>query len=86
MSKLKQILIIMGAVSLAYLLLTVTMPVLSTFANDSANIVATNANVVAGKYPGAEEGPRMAPLVLWFIPAVSGIVGIVIVLKRGEGE
>jgi len=86
MSKFKSIAWIVGSVLFTYLVLTVTMPILSTFANDSANQVATNANVIAGAYPGAEEGPRMMPVVLWFVPAVLGIAGVVIVLKKGDSS
>ena len=70
------------AVCIIYLFLTVMMPFISGLAFDaSANI---SAGATAGNYTASIGGLNYAPLFIYFLPGVIGIVAIVIRLKQPD--
>lgn len=80
MSKLGSVGWIVGVVIVCYLLLLVFMPFLSDTATTANATMAATSNM--SNYPGTSEGILAAPWVLWFVPAVGGIIALVIVLRQ----
>ena len=79
MSKLGSILLIICLMVGCYLVLTLVMPVITDLAS-SAN--ATIAEITdPTDYPGAQEGVLAAPLIMYFVPAVVGVVAIILILR-----
>ena len=67
------------AVVAAYLVMTVLMPATNSLVSTAnASLVATSN---MSNYPGLQEGIETAPLWLYFVPALAGVVLQVIILK-----
>lgn len=82
MDKVKSIMWIVGAVALAYLIITPLMGFISTLSTDASAEVGTSPYI--DTYVGAQEGVKYAPWILYLSPAVIGIGGVVWVLKKGS--
>lgn len=80
MDKVKFIGLVIGGVIVAYLFLTVNMPLLVEVSGDAAAVI--EASPSAGSYVGGAEGARYTPLALYFVPAILGIVLIVYKLRQ----
>lgn len=79
MDKLKFIGLVIFGVVVAYLFLSILMPLFVTVTGDAATEILNSPN--AGTYVGAVEGTRYTPLFLYFIPAAVGITVIIFKLK-----
>ncbi len=71
---------ILLAVSLTYLLMSITMPLIADFASTSNLTISASSNI--SQYDGLQGGLLGAPLVLYFIPAIIGIILVVITLRE----
>ena len=80
--KVKLVGLIIGAVIIAYLFLTATMPVISDFASTANTTISSTSNM--SDYPGTQGALLAAPFWLYFVPAIIGIAAIVFALKRRE--
>ena len=81
MDKIKFIGFTIFAVTVAYIFLTILMPLLTEVSGDSADELEGDPHADAYVLPVA--GLRYAPLVLYFIPAAVGVTAIVLKLKQG---
>ncbi len=79
MDKLKFIGFVIFGVMVAYLFLSILMPLFVTVTGDAATEVLSSPN--AGTYVGTVEGIRYTPLFLYMVPAVAGITAIVFKLR-----
>ncbi len=79
MKKFGMVFAIVCVVAVSYLILTVIMPFLTETASTANTTAFATSNV--SDYPGASEGLIVAPWLLYFAPAVIGIVAIIITLK-----
>ena len=70
---------IIGATVIAYLFLTIVMPILADFASSANTTISTSSNI--SDYPGTQEALLGAPLLLYFVPAVFAVILVVIVLR-----
>lgn len=80
MDKLKFISIVIFGVVMAYLFLTILMPLFIEVSGDAATEIAGSPN--ASTYVGAQEGANYFPLLIYFVPAVIGITAIIWKLRR----
>ena len=80
MDKLGSVAWIIGGVIICYLLMLVFMPFLAETASTANTTMAATSNM--SNYPGTSEAVLSAPWVLWFVPAVGGIIALVLVLRR----
>lgn len=82
MVKVKAVAIIMGAVLMGYLILLASMPtIIVIFQGVGARLAA---RVGIENYFGVQEAVAYLPWMFWFLPAVFGIIAIVIVLKHED--
>jgi len=80
MKKATTIIGIMFAMGILYALLLVFMPFL---ADTAATVnMSMNASHNMSNYPGASETMLASPWLLMFVPAIIGIIYVVIVLKK----
>ena len=82
MHKVGAVAVVCGIVFAVYLIMLITMPTIvdvTLIANSTINASVAN---VTGKMPGATEGLIMAPWILWFVPAVIGMIAVVVILKK----
>ena len=80
MDKIWQVILIVSGVTALYLLMLVIMPIVTDLAA-TAN-ATMNASSNMSLYPGASAGLISAPWGLWFVPAVIGMIMIVVVLRQ----
>ncbi len=80
--KVKQVVIIIAAVSILYLLLIPIMGIFTDAASTANTTIAATDNW--SDFPGAQSALLGAPLFIFFIPAILGIAWVVLVLKRKE--
>jgi len=80
MNKMGHVAVVVGLIVVVYLLLLVVMPVITGLASTANTTMAASSNL--SNYPGAAEGVLVAPWILWFVPAVIGMIFIVVILKR----
>lgn len=80
MNKLGAVLIIIAVIGACYLLLLPIMPVLVDFANTANSTIIDTGRDMA-QYPGAVEFLVASPWILFFVPAVIGIVVVVLILR-----
>ena len=78
--KIKLVGLIIGAVTVAYLILTAVMPVLTDAASTANTTISGSSNFT--DYPGTQGALLASPFWLYFVPAIIGIAVIVVVLKR----
>lgn len=77
MNKFGALLIIIGGVVFAYIILTAIQgAMVDIVSSANTSITANTTNM-----PGAREGLLAMPWVLYFIPAIMGIVAVVMVLR-----
>jgi len=77
MNKFGALLILIGGVVFAYVILTATQgAIVGIVSSANASITANTTNM-----PGAREGLLAMPWVIYFIPAIMGIAGVVYILK-----
>lgn len=80
MDKAKFVLFVVGAVILAYLIMTPLIPFISDVSSNAAsNVTASN---YSASYVGAVEAAQYAPLWIYFIPGVLGVGAIAWKLKK----
>ena len=78
MNKFGALLIIVGGVVFAYIILTAAQgAIVGIVSSANASITANTSNM-----PGAREGLLAMPWIIYFIPAIAGIVAVVMVLRR----
>lgn len=82
MSKAKQIILIIVAITLLYVVLGIFIKFLSD-QSISTNQALDAAHNMA-QYPGTSDFLLAIPWIMYFVPAVIGIVWVVIVLKKEE--
>ena len=80
MSKLGSVAWIVGGVIIAYLLLTLFVPILTDTASTANTTMAATSDM--SNYPGTSEVVISAPWVLYFVPAIGGGIALVVVLRR----
>ena len=80
MNKIGQVILVVVAVSILYLILLVIMPVLTDIASTANATMTASSNL--SNYPGSAEGVVAAPWLLWFTPFGIGMIAIVVILKR----
>lgn len=78
-TKVKLIGVIIAAVIVCYIFLTAVMPVIVDLSSSANETITASSNWT--DYPGAQGALVGAPFWLYFIPAIGGIVAIVIVLR-----
>lgn len=82
MSKAKSIMYVFIGVVMVY----ATLAVFAVFLSERT--VSVNAEIAAAhnmsQYPGTSGFLLSVPWIMWFIPAVLGIILIVIIMKRGD--
>lgn len=71
---------IVGGVIIAYLLLTLFMPILVDTSSTANVTMAATSNM--SNYPGTTETIISVPWVLYFVPAIGGGIALVVVLRR----
>ena len=79
MNKFGALLILIGGVVFAYIILTAAQGAIVNIVSTANTTMAETSNM--SNYPGAQQGLLAMPLVLYFIPAIIGIAGVVYVLK-----
>jgi len=79
MYKIFQVIITVSIVLVVYLLMIVIMPVVVEMSL-TAN-ATMNASSNMSQYPGASEGLIAAPWILWFVPAVIGMIVVFLILR-----
>lgn len=82
MNKAKAITFIISGVVIAYIFLLAMWEVLTGVVADSSAIIGANPNL--DQYIGAKEGLDVMPWVLFFLPAVIGIIAVIVVMKSPE--
>ena len=80
MGKVGAVIVVVAATIIVYVLLLVTMPILTDFASTANTTMAATSNLT--NYPGAAEGVLMAPWLVWFAPGVICMTVVVVILKR----
>jgi len=80
MNKFGHIAIVVGLVVMVYLILLITVPFLSSVAVDVSTNMSIDHNVTL--YPGSVDILLLSPWLLFFVPAVIGLIAIVIILKK----
>ena len=78
--KIVQVFLVVGATVVAYLVLTVIMPVLTDMASTANTTMAASSNM--SNYPGMAAATIGAPLWLYFAPAIVALVIIVLILRQ----
>lgn len=68
-------------VAVAYIILATMMPAINELVSTANTSLVESANM--SNFPGTQEAVTSAPLWLWFIPGMVGIVVSVIMLKKG---
>ena len=66
-------------VSLAYVILAVSMPALTELSDLAAVTMAASSNMT--NYPGTIEAVQSFPLYVWFIPGGVGFIATVVFMK-----
>ena len=79
MNKLGGVAIIVFLVVVLYLILMAVMPVLTSVVSTANTTMAASSNL--SNYPGTQEVVLASPWFLWFVPAVIGIIALIIHLK-----
>ena len=79
MNKFGALLILIGGVVFAYIILTAAQGAIVSIVSSANTTMAATSNM--SNYPGAQQGLLSMPLVLYFIPAIVGIAGVVWLLK-----
>ena len=79
MNKFGALLILIGGVVFAYIILTAAQGAIVNIVSTANTTMAATSNM--SNYPGAQQGLLSMPLVLYFIPAIVGIAGVVWLLK-----
>jgi hypothetical protein len=64
----------------AYILMAFTMPAITAISSESAATINASANM--SNFPGTIEMVNSAPVWLWFIPGLVGVVTTVIMLVK----
>lgn len=80
MDKAKFIFFVICGVALAYIVITILMPVITS--TSGAAVTTVNASPNASSYQSSIAGMQYTPLVLYFVPAIIGIAAIVWKLKK----
>lgn len=71
---------VIGAVLIAYILLTILMPLYETVTDDAVTEIQTSPN--ASRYALSVHGVNYFSLFIYFVPAALGIAAIIYKLKR----
>ena len=79
MQKLVWIAIVVALVSACYLIMLITMPLVSDLAATANSTMNATSNM--SLYPGTSEALMASPWILWFIPGAIGIGVIIVILK-----
>jgi len=83
MNKLGQVALVVFIMGVLYLILLAVMPVVSDM-SIAANTTITDSGVDVAAMPGSTGILLSAPWILWFMPAVIGMIVIVVILKRQD--
>lgn len=78
-SKIVKVGAIVGAVAVSYMLLSITAPLVADMASSANVTISASSNMT--NYPGLQGALLGSPLWLYFVPAVFGVVLIVLVLR-----
>lgn len=73
------IFIIWAAVIFAYIILTAAMPAINEIVETTNSTLTATSNM--SNYPGTQEAILYAPMWIWFIPGLVGVVSSVIIFK-----
>ena len=79
MNKILWIAITVAIVVIAYLIMIVVMPIVADFAATANTTINASSNM--SDYPGTSGFLLSIPWILWFVPAVGGIIGVIAILK-----
>lgn len=82
MDKLKFIALVIFGMGVAYLFLTILMPLFVTVTEDAVTEIQTSPN--AASYNLSVAGTRYFPLFIYFVPAAIGITTIVFKLRQSK--
>lgn len=80
MSKIGQVMIVVGAVIGLYLVLLIVMPILSDMASTANTTIAATSNIT--NYPGTTSFLLSTPWILFFAPGTIGMIAIIIILRQ----
>jgi len=80
MGKARGVFITVAFVVVVYLIMLVTMPIVSEFASTANTTAAASVNV--SLQPGSTSALLAAPLVLWFVPGAIGMIVVVVILRQ----
>lgn len=81
-TKIVRVALILLTVTAAYLFIIIVIPLLADFASTANTTIGASSNM--SNYPGLSGAILGAPLFLYFVPAIIGIVLIIIVLRAPE--
>ena len=79
MNKIGAVAVVIGMMIGCYLLLLVAMPILTDFASTANTTITASSNL--SNYPGTQGFLLSTPWILLFVPAVIGMIVIVVILK-----
>jgi len=74
---------IVMVVGIAYFFIIVIMPFIADMSSTANTTIAATSNM--SNYPGLSGGLLGAPLFLYFVPAITGIILVIITLRRPIG-
>ena len=83
MSKFGKAIVVMVIVGIVYLLMLVTVPVISGLISTANTTAAASVNIT--NLPGSTSFLLSIPWILWFVPAVIGLVAVIIILRARTG-
>jgi len=79
-SKIVQVGLIIAGVVIIIIFITAIMPVFVDFTSTANTTIAASSNF--SDYPGTQSALLAAPLWIYFIPVIVGVVAIVMVLRE----
>ena len=80
MKKIGILILMWASISLAYVIIAVSMPTVQSLTDNTATELQATSNM--SDYPGTLEAVNSFPLFAWFIPGAVGIVVTVVMLKK----
>ncbi len=80
MKKFGAVAIIVALMIGAYLFMMIAMPIISDFASTANTTMSASSNM--SDYPGTLDATLAIPWIMWFVPAVIGMIIIIIILKQ----
>lgn len=80
MDKLKSIGVVLLLVLVSYIVVSVLMPIIVTTSGSAAGAMETSPN--AAEYGASVAGVNYSPLIIYFAPAIGGILAVYRILRE----